>query len=172
MHDCRHKKCGKKIHHLRISSLDLKASPARCPGIPRRPCEVARPERFVDLQRQPTSVLSIDWLAIRAQQEGDISQRHSGKVAKVATLRVGRSRKRPSVTSPTNHASAMGRSPGIRRHAVQFELFMLGEFPTVLEECFQTPNEGSIYVDLIDRLRTQGAIRRAEVDNSALVHTV
>jgi hypothetical protein len=53
----------------------------------------------------------------------------------------------------------------------QFGLFTLREFPTVLEECFQTPVEGAIYAEIIDRLRVQGAIRHAEVDNSALVHT-
>ena len=42
----------------------------------------------------------------------------------------------------------------------------------MLEECFQTPVEGAIYAEIIDRLRAQGAIRRAEVDNSALVHTL
>jgi hypothetical protein len=37
----------------------------------------------------------------------------------------------------------------------------------VLEECFQTPIEGAIYAELIDRLRAEAAV----VDNSALVHT-
>ena len=46
-----------------------------------------------------------------------------------------------------------------------------GEFPTVLEECFQTPVEGAIYAEIIDRLRAEGAIRPAVVDNSSLVHT-
>ena len=41
----------------------------------------------------------------------------------------------------------------------------------MLEECFQTPVEGAIYAEIIDRLRAQGAIQRAGVDNSALVHT-
>lgn len=41
----------------------------------------------------------------------------------------------------------------------------------MLEEYFQTPVEGAIYAEIIDRLRAQGAIQRAEVDNSALVHT-
>jgi hypothetical protein len=47
---------------------------------------------------------------------------------------------------------------------------MLREFPTVLEECFQTPIEEALYADLIDRLRTQRAIRPA-IDASGLVHT-
>lgn len=46
-----------------------------------------------------------------------------------------------------------------------------GEFPTVLEERFQTPVEGVIYAEIIDRLRAEGAIRPAVVDNSSLVHT-
>ena len=41
----------------------------------------------------------------------------------------------------------------------------------MLEECFQTPVEGAIYAEIIDRLRALGAIQHAEVDNSALVHT-
>jgi hypothetical protein len=45
------------------------------------------------------------------------------------------------------------------------------EFPTVLEECFQTPIEGAIYAEIIDRLRAEGAIRPAVVDTSSLVHT-
>ena len=45
----------------------------------------------------------------------------------------------------------------------QFGLFTLREFPTVLEECFQTPVEGAIYAELIDRLRAQGAIQRGIV---------
>ena len=38
----------------------------------------------------------------------------------------------------------------------QFGLFTLREFPTVLEECFQTPIEGAIYAAIIDRLRVSG----------------
>ena len=41
----------------------------------------------------------------------------------------------------------------------------------MLEECFQTPVEGAIYAEIIDRLRAEGAIRPAVVDNSSLVHT-
>ena len=47
----------------------------------------------------------------------------------------------------------------------QFGLSTLRRFPTVLEECFQTPVDGAIYAEIIDRLRAQGAIRRAEVDS-------
>ena len=41
----------------------------------------------------------------------------------------------------------------------------------VLEECFQTPIDGAVYAELIDRLRAEGAVRPAVVDNSALIHT-
>jgi hypothetical protein len=41
----------------------------------------------------------------------------------------------------------------------------------MLEECFQTPIEGAIYAETIDRLRAEGAIRPAVVDTSSLVHT-
>ena len=50
-------------------------------------------------------------------------------------------------------------------------MFIKREFPTVLEECFQSPIEDAIYAELIDQLRVSGAIRPAAVDNSALVHT-
>lgn len=50
-------------------------------------------------------------------------------------------------------------------------LFRFEEYPSLLEECFKAPIEGAIYGDLIDRLRTKGAIRPAEIDTTALVHT-
>lgn len=50
-------------------------------------------------------------------------------------------------------------------------LFRFEEYPSLLEECFRAPIEGSIYGDLIDRLQVKGAIRPAEVDRTALVHT-
>ena len=50
-------------------------------------------------------------------------------------------------------------------------MFIKREFPTVLEECFQTPIERAIYAEIIDRLRAEGAIRQAVVDTSSLVHT-
>ena len=50
-------------------------------------------------------------------------------------------------------------------------MFIKREFPTVLEECFQTSIEGAIYAEIIDRLRAEGAIRPAVVDTSSLVHT-
>ena len=53
----------------------------------------------------------------------------------------------------------------------QYGMFIKREFPTVLEECFQTPIEGAIYAEIIDRLRAEGAIRPAAVDTASLVHT-
>ena len=60
---------------------------------------------------------------------------------------------------------------GNQRARDQYGMFIKREFPTVLEECFQTPIEGAIYAEIIDRLRVEGAIRPAVVDTSALVHT-
>ena len=50
-------------------------------------------------------------------------------------------------------------------------MFVLREFPTVMEECFQAPVEGAIYAEAIDKLRVEGAIKPWIVDNSALTHT-
>ena len=58
-----------------------------------------------------------------------------------------------------------------QRKRDELGMFMLREYPSTLAECFQTPVEGAIYAELIDRLRAEGAIRPAVVDTSALVHT-
>ena len=58
-----------------------------------------------------------------------------------------------------------------QRARAQYGMFIKREFPTVLEECFQTPIEGAMYAEIIDRLRAEGAVRPAAVDTSALVHT-
>jgi len=58
-----------------------------------------------------------------------------------------------------------------QRARAQYGMFIKREFPTLLEECFQTPIEGAIYAEIIDRLRAEGAIRPAVVDTSSLVHT-
>jgi hypothetical protein len=50
-------------------------------------------------------------------------------------------------------------------------MFMLREYPTTIEECFQSPVEGAIYAAAIDKLRSEGAIKPWLVDNSALTHT-
>ncbi len=66
---------------------------------------------------------------------------------------------------------SLGRMSWYQRARDQYGMFIKREFPTVLEECFQTPIEGAIYAEIIDRLRAEGAIRPAVVDTSALVHT-
>jgi hypothetical protein len=50
-------------------------------------------------------------------------------------------------------------------------LFRYEEYPSLLEECFKAPIEGAIYADLLDRLRTTGAVGNWKVDRSMLVHT-
>ena len=58
-----------------------------------------------------------------------------------------------------------------QRKRDELGMFILREYTSTLEECFQSAVEGAIYADLIDRLRVEGAIRPAVVDASALVHT-
>ena len=58
-----------------------------------------------------------------------------------------------------------------QRKRAELGMFVLREFPTVMEECFQAPVEGAIYAEAIDKLRVEGAIKPWIVDNSALVHT-
>jgi hypothetical protein len=66
-------------------------------------------------------------------------------------------------------------SPGqmswYQRKRAEQGMFMLREYPTVLEECFQSPVEGAIYAEQIDKLRAEGSIKPWLVDNSALTHT-
>ena len=78
--------------------------------------------------------------------------------------------KKPSVLRRQARFSA-GQMSWYQRARDQYGMFIKREFPTVLEECFQTPIEGAIYAEIIDRLRASGAIRPAVVDTSALVHT-
>jgi hypothetical protein len=72
-------------------------------------------------------------------------------------------------------ASAGEFSPGqmswYQRKRAELGMFVLREFPTVMEECFQAPIEGAIYAALIDKLRGEGAIKPWTLDNSALTHT-
>ena len=72
-------------------------------------------------------------------------------------------------------ASAGKFSPGqqswYQRKRAELGMFVLREFPSVMEECFQAPVEGAIYAELIDRLRAEGAIRPWIVDRGALTHT-
>ena len=66
-------------------------------------------------------------------------------------------------------------SPGqmswFQRKRAELGMFVLREFPTVMEECFQAPVEGAIYAAAIDKLRVEGSIKPWLVDNSALTHT-
>ena len=58
-----------------------------------------------------------------------------------------------------------------QRKRAELGMFVLREFPAVMEECFQAPVEGAIYAAAIDKLRVEGAIKPWIVDHSALVHT-
>ncbi|HEY5742078.1 MAG TPA: hypothetical protein VIS99_06005 [Terrimicrobiaceae bacterium] len=72
-------------------------------------------------------------------------------------------------------ASAGEFSPGqmswYQRKRAELGMFVLREFPTVMEECFQAPIEGAICPAAIDKLRVEGTIKPWIVDNSALTHT-
>ena len=72
-------------------------------------------------------------------------------------------------------ASAGEFSPGqmswYQRKRAELGMFVLREFPSVMEECFQAPVEGAIYAAAIDKLRVEGAIRPWKIDSSALTHT-
>ena len=72
-------------------------------------------------------------------------------------------------------ADKPGFSPGqmswYQRKRAEQGMFMLREYPTTIEECFQSPVEGAIYAAAIDKLRSEGAIKPWLVDNSALTHT-
>ena len=48
---------------------------------------------------------------------------------------------------------------------------MFREYPTTIEECFQSPVEGAIYAETVDKLRAEGAIGPWKLDHSALTHT-
>jgi hypothetical protein len=58
-----------------------------------------------------------------------------------------------------------------QRKRAELGMFVLREFPTVMEECFQAPVEGAIYAAAIDKLRVEGAIKPWILDHSMLVHT-
>ena len=66
---------------------------------------------------------------------------------------------------------SVGQMSWYQRARDQYGFFVNREYPTTIEECFQTPVEGAIYAEIIDQLRASGAIRPAVVDTSALVHT-
>jgi hypothetical protein len=54
---------------------------------------------------------------------------------------------------------------------VEQGIFVKREYPSTLDEAMAAPVEGSIYGDIITRLREQGRISPSPVDHSALVHT-
>ena len=68
-------------------------------------------------------------------------------------------------------ALAPGQMSCYQRKRDELGAFILREYPSTLGECFQSPVEGAIYAELIDKLRAEGAIRPWKVDRSALVHT-
>ena len=64
-----------------------------------------------------------------------------------------------------------GQMSWYQRKRDELGMFILREYPSTLEECFQSPVEGAIYAESVDKLRAEGAIRAWKVDRSALVHT-
>ena len=60
-------------------------------------------------------------------------------------------------------ASAGEFTPGqmswYQRKRAELGMFVKREYPSVLEECFESPIEGAIYAEAIDRLRAEGAIK-------------
>ena len=70
-----------------------------------------------------------------------------------------------------NISVSAGQMSWYQRKRDELGMFVLREFPTVMEECFQAPVEGAIYAGAIDKLRVEGAIKPWIVDHSALVHT-
>jgi hypothetical protein len=71
----------------------------------------------------------------------------------------------------SNVSVTPGQMSWYQRKKTEQGMFMLREYPTIIEECFQSPVEGAIYAAEIDKLRAQGAIKPWLVDNSALTHT-
>jgi hypothetical protein len=70
-----------------------------------------------------------------------------------------------------NISVTAGQQSWYQRKRGELGMFVLREFPTVMEECFQAPVEGAIYAEAIDKLRAEGSIKPWLVDNSALTHT-
>ena len=68
-------------------------------------------------------------------------------------------------------AFTSGQKSWYQRKRAELGMFVLREFPTVMEECFQAPVEGAIYAAAIDKLRVEGAIKPWIVDHSALTYT-
>jgi hypothetical protein len=68
-------------------------------------------------------------------------------------------------------AFSLGQQSWYQRKRAEQGLFMFREYPTTIEECFQSPVEGAIYAEAIDKLRAEGAIGPWKLDHSALTHT-
>jgi hypothetical protein len=66
---------------------------------------------------------------------------------------------------------SLGHQSWYQRKRAEQGMFMLREYPTTIEECFQSPVEGAIYAETIDKLRASGAIGPWKLDHSALTHT-
>ena len=64
-----------------------------------------------------------------------------------------------------------GQQSWYQRKRAEQGMFMLREYPTTIEECFQSPVEGAIYAETVDKLRAEGAIGPCKLDHSALTHT-
>ena len=56
-------------------------------------------------------------------------------------------------------ALAPGQMSWYQRKRDELGAFILREYPSTLGECFQSPVEGAIYAELIDKLRGRGAIK-------------
>ena len=55
-----------------------------------------------------------------------------------------------------------GQQSWYQRKRAEQGMFMLREYPTTIEECFQSPVEGAIYAETVDKLRAEGAIGPVE----------
>jgi hypothetical protein len=66
---------------------------------------------------------------------------------------------------------ALGHQSWYQRKRAEQGMFMLREYPTTIEECFQSPVDGAIYAETVDKLRAEGAICPWKLDHSALTHT-
>ena len=95
------------------------------------------------------------------------------RILAIATHYRGHLALRPGDTSRASQGLALapGQMSWYQRKPDELGMFILREYPSTLEECFQSPVEGAIYAELIDKLRAEGAIRPWKVDRSALVHT-
>jgi hypothetical protein len=66
---------------------------------------------------------------------------------------------------------SLGQQSWYQRKRAELGMFIKREYPTMLEECFQSPVEGAIYAEIVDKLRAEGAIGPWKLDHSALTHT-